>query len=148
MIDRLVVHEPPALPLLPDAATVIASSDRIVAAFRAGDPKAAFGIFLSEIRGLDGPPPGPPPEPRDMAFFLGHELEHICRFAPDLARLRGQRIVAAYGVGSEGAYYARTAAELATHLGVPLHRFRGHHFSFADTPDSFAEDLSTALDLA
>jgi pimeloyl-ACP methyl ester carboxylesterase len=144
-VARLVVHEPPVAPLLPDAEAVIAYSDRIVDAFRAGDPRAAFGLFLSEMRGLEGPPPGPPPEPRDMAFFLGQELPHIPRFAPDLDRLSGQRIVAAHGADSAGAYYARTAACLAERLGCPLMTFAGHHFSFADAPETYAGDIKTAL---
>ncbi|MCB1389739.1 MAG: alpha/beta hydrolase [Rhodobacteraceae bacterium] len=147
-IARLVVHEPPLTPLLPDAADWGAYSDRIVAAFRAGDPRAAFGLFLSEIRGLQGPPPGPPPEPRDMAFFLGHELTPISRYAPDPANLRGLRMVAAYGEGSTGAYYARTAEILSEQAQCPLVRFAGHHFSFADTPEAFASDLVAAFDRA
>ncbi len=149
-INRVIVHEPPVLPLLDDGAAWIAYSDKVVAAFASIGAMPAMGMFLSEIKGHSGPPPGPRPAPQDMVFFLTRELPVFCRYAPDLDRLRanGVAMVTAAGRDSADAYYARTARLLAQTLPCGYHEFAGHHFSFGDAPETYARDIRAALALA
>ena len=149
-VNRVIVHEPPVLPLLDDGAEWIAYSDKVVETFASAGPMPALGMFLSEIVGHSGPPPGPRPDPKDMVFFLSRELPVFCRFAPDLNRLRanGVAMVTAAGRDSADAYYARTARLLAQEIPCHYHAFSGHHFSFGDAPEVYARDIRAALALA
>ena len=144
LVRRTIVHEPPILPLLPDARELLAHSDAIAATFRAASAPAAFALFLSRLDGLNGPPPGPRPDPADIARFLGHELTRLCRYEPDLPALRGRPLAVLAGAASGDAYPARAAVELARAAGAPFARMPGHHFPF-DDPAPLAVAIEAGL---
>jgi len=147
LVDKVLAHEPPALPVLPDADAWIAFSDKVEEACRDKGLMPAMMAFLSAVKGISGPPPGPAPNPRNLQFFMEQELHNICRFAPDMDRLAvlGGRLKLASGSASADAYYARTAPIIAERTGAQLVEFAGHHFSFADEPARFAADIRAAF---
>ena len=147
LVAQVLAHEPPALPVLPDAAEWLAFSDQVEAAYAAQGLMPAMMLFLSAIKGVSGPPPGGRPDPRNLSFFLEQELHAICRYARDIAALArlGDRLVLASGADSADAYYARTAPILAQATGARLAPFAGHHFAFAADPARYAADIRAAL---
>ncbi|MCB1341211.1 MAG: alpha/beta hydrolase [Pseudooceanicola sp.] len=142
-VGAVIAHEPPVLPLLPDAAKWVAFSDRLAAICREDGPFAAMGLFISEVPGVDGPPPPPRPGPADLRRFLLSELTVLCRYAP--GPLEGVRLTLAVGADSGDAYYVRAAHTLAERTGAPLEMIAGHHFSYIDQPEVFARLIREAI---
>ena len=162
LVSRLVVHEPPLLELLPDAAKWHAFHDDLYetyqreGAFVAGQ-KWTAGVGLEN---LVPPPDVPLPSPvaamvkrivGNMDLFFAHELLPFTHYVPDLVQLYEQkdRIVLAFGhetrehLSGQTAY--RPAALLAERLGTPLEDFPGDHTGFGAHPAAFAAKLREVL---
>ena len=144
-VTALVVHEPPVLSVLDDAAHWLAETDRIEATYRTEGAMPAMMRFIGQIAGLGGPLPGPRPDPKDIDFFLDKELHHICRAVPDLGALKAVPVALAGGKASGDAYYVRSARAIAGRLGAPYVEFEGHHFAHAADPGRYAEDIVAAF---
>ncbi|MDF2370920.1 MAG: alpha/beta hydrolase [Rhizobiaceae bacterium] len=147
LVEKMIIHEPPALPLLEDGAKWIAETKKIEATYRDKGLMPAMMQFLSHMKGVKAPPAGPRPDPRNLEFFLSREIHNICRFEPDLEVISnsGIKLVACAGKASEDAYYARTSRVIAERTGCAYHEFQGHHFSAGDKPDQYAADIATAI---
>ncbi|GAA2707515.1 MULTISPECIES: alpha/beta hydrolase [Streptomyces] len=141
-----VVHEPPAVGLLPDAARHAAFFDEVYAIFRREGVPAA----LDRLRDLFGGRAAPPlPRAADNdAYFLSHVMLPSTRHVPDLTALAAVagRIVMAGGRESRTYDVHRPAAELARRLGRQLVEFPGGHAGYAKHPASFARQLEQLLD--
>jgi pimeloyl-ACP methyl ester carboxylesterase len=169
-VSTLVAHEPPLIPVLPDAA----AAERARAGFRdayeaggSGAGMAAFiamtswqGEFTDEYFAQPAPDPamfGMPSEDdgsRDDPL-LSDRSWAISDYSPDVEALTAAptRIVIAVGEESAGTFTGRTAVATAELLGQEATVFPSHHggflggeFGYAGQPEPFARRLREVLD--
>jgi pimeloyl-ACP methyl ester carboxylesterase len=169
-VVTLVAHEPPMIPVLPDAA----AAERARAAFKEaydtggrGAGMAAFiamsswqGEFTDEYFAQPAPDPaafGMPVEDdgtRDDPL-LSDRSWAVSGYRPDAEALAAAptRIVIAVGEESAGVFTGRTAVATAELLGQEATVFPSHHggflggeFGYAGQPEAFARKLREVLD--
>ncbi|WP_242902349.1 alpha/beta fold hydrolase [Actinomadura terrae] len=169
-VTTLVAHEPPLVPLLPDAEIARRAQARVQETYRAkgrGAAMAAFialtswrGEFTEEFLAQPVPDPaafGMPAEDdgsRDDPL-LSDRSRAVAEYRPDAAALAAAptRIVIAVGEESEGTLTARTSVATAELLGQRPAVFPSHHggflggdSGFAGQPEAFARRLREVLD--
>src|ERR687886_2870156 len=169
-VITLVAHEPPLIPVLPDAE----AAERARAGFRdayeakgRGAGMAAFiamtswrGEFTDEYFAQPAPDPalfGMPSEDdgsRDDPL-LSDRSWAVSSYRPDVEALAAAptRVVIAVGEGSLGAFTGRTSAATAELLGQQATVFPSHHggflggeFGYGGQPEAFARKLRAVLD--
>ncbi len=161
-VRTLVAHEPPAVELLPDAASHRAAAQDVYDTYRSSGPWPAMQKFLANA-GLEGGQPsseaGPHVEPSpdvleamarmqaNVEFFLAHMLLPISTYVPDVATLRTvpTRIVIGVGDASRGQVAHRSGVAVAERLGTTPVVFAGGHGGFQSDPGPFAEKLDEVL---
>ncbi|GAA3393174.1 alpha/beta fold hydrolase [Cryptosporangium minutisporangium] len=150
-VRRVVAHEPPLVPLLPDAARWLALFDDVHATYRSDGAAIALRVFSAAV-GLRTPEPSSDPYPTEMLprmasnqeFFLEHELRQYVRRVPDLRALKRarDRLVLAGGRESRdvGGYLLpyRPNQVLASRLNLSIAEFPGAHVGYLTDPDEFA----------
>ncbi|MEV4570407.1 alpha/beta hydrolase [Nonomuraea sp. NPDC049419] len=171
-VHTLVAHEPPVLPLLPDAEAALRARAGVKEAYDGkgwGAGMVAFmgmtswqGEFTDDYFAQPAPDPatyGMPTEDdgsRDDPL-LSDRSWAVSDYRPDTAALLAAptRVVIAVGEESTGILTARTAEALATLLGQKATVFPSHHggflddeFGYAGQPDAFAVRLREVLDSA
>jgi len=168
-VATLVAHEPPIIPVLPDAA----AAERARAAFHdvyeargRGAGMAAF-IAMTAWRGefTDEYFAQPVPDPATFGMsaeddgsrddpLLSDRSRAITDYVPDAGALAAAptRIVIAVGAESEGVFTGRTAVATAELLGQEATVFPSHHggflggeFGYAGQPEAFARRLREIL---
>ena len=169
-VTTLVAHEPPLIPVLPDAAAAQRARVAIRDAYEAkgsGAGMAAFiamsswrGEFTDEYFAQAVPDPaqfGMPAEDdasRDDPL-LSDRSWAVSNYPPDLAALAAAptRVVIAVGEESLDTFTGRSAVATAELLGqqatiFPSHHggFRGGEFGYAGEPEAFARKLDEVLD--
>jgi pimeloyl-ACP methyl ester carboxylesterase len=169
-VTTLVAHEPPLIPVLPDAA----AAERARAGFRdvyqakgPGDGMAAF-IAMTSWRGefTDDYFAQPAPDPALFGMqaeddgsrddpLLSDRSWAISSYRPDADALAAAptRIVIAVGEESLGTFTGRAAVATAELLGQQAIVFPSHHggflggeFGYAGQPEAFARKLRDVLD--
>lgn len=168
-LTTLVAHEPPIIPVLPDAAAAVRARAGWHEAYEAkgsGAGMAAFiamtswqGEFTDEYFAQPTPDPaafGMPTEDdgsRDDPL-LSDRSWAVSDYRPDAAALAAAptRIVIAVGEESAGTFTARTAVATAALLGQEATVFPSHHggflggeFGYAGQPEAFARTLREVL---
>ncbi|WP_372411468.1 alpha/beta fold hydrolase [Streptomyces luteireticuli] len=144
-IRRAVVHEPPAMGLLPDAAEHVAFFDEVYATFRRDGVPAAMDRLCALFGGRAAPDL---PEAADnSAFFLSHVMRPSARCVPDVTALAAlaDRVVTAGGRDSRTHAVHRPVAHLARQLGREVAEFPGGHSGYAKYPAAFAAQLDALL---
>jgi len=166
----LVAHEPPLIPVLPDAD----AAERARAGFRdayeakgSGAGMAAF-MAMASWRGefTDEYFAQPPADPAAFGMpteddgsrddpLLSDRSWAVSGYRPDVDALAAAptRIVVAVGEESEGTFTGRTAVATAELLGQQATVFPSHHggflggeFGYAGQPEAFARRLHDVLD--
>ncbi|MEV5375839.1 alpha/beta hydrolase [Streptomyces nondiastaticus] len=144
-VRLVIVHEPPAMGLLPDAARHAAYFEEVYATFRREGVPAA----LDRLRVIFSGRPSPPlPEVADnSAYFLSHVLLPSTRCVPDVTALAvvADRVVPAGGEGSRTHDVHRPVTVLAQQLGREVTEFPGGHAGYATQPAPFAAQLAAVL---
>jgi pimeloyl-ACP methyl ester carboxylesterase len=169
-LRTLVAHEPPLIPVLPDAA----AAERACAGFRdayaaggRGHGMAAF-IAMTSWRGefTDEYFARPAADPAAFGMttdddgtrddpLLSDRSQAISSYRPDAAALAAAptRVVIAVGEESEGTFTGRAAVATAALLGQRATVFPSHHggflggeFGYAGRPEAFARTLRRVLD--
>jgi pimeloyl-ACP methyl ester carboxylesterase len=158
-VHTLVAHEPPCVPLLPDAAEARAGMEQAYQAYRTQGVEAGLKRFEAAI-GMEGTPPEQPPGPPtpemleawgriggNLEYFIAHGIRPISGYTPDVAALRDgpARIVVGIGETSAGQLAHRAAVALAERLGTPTVTFPGDHGGFGSRPGPFADTLHKVL---
>jgi pimeloyl-ACP methyl ester carboxylesterase len=170
-VVTLVAHEPPMLPVLPDAE----AAERAMVAFRdvymakgSSAGMAAFiamtswrGEFTDEYFAQPAPDPaafGMPAAEDDGSRddpLLSDRSAAVSAYRPDVDALAAAptRIVVAVGEESAGVFTGRTAVATAELLGQEATVFPSHHggflggeFGYAGQPEAFARKLHEVLD--
>ncbi|TKJ35911.1 hydrolase [Blastococcus sp. CCUG 61487] len=165
-VRTLVGHEPPLLPVLPDAERAFAAErqvQRVYAERGWGAGMAAF-IALTSWQG-ELPEEMAAPDPAALGLpteddgsrtdpLLSGVSNAVTAYRPDVEALRSAptRVVIAAGVESQNTLTWRTAAATAELLGQELTVFPSHHGGFmggehgyAGQPEAFAERLRGVL---
>jgi pimeloyl-ACP methyl ester carboxylesterase len=169
-VTTLVAHEPPLLPVLPDADRAIAATRAVQAVYEAkgwGHGMAAF-IALGSWQGefTDDFPATAAPDPAALGLpaeddgsrgdpLLSHDSDAITAFRPDVPALTAapSRIVVAAGIESKDTLTWRTAVATAQELGQEITVFPSDHGGFLGgefgqhgQPEAFAARLREVLD--
>jgi pimeloyl-ACP methyl ester carboxylesterase len=168
-VRTLVAHEPPLIPVLPDAA----AAERARAAFRdvyvAQGPGAGMAAFIamSSWQGefTDAYFAQPAPDPAQFGIpgeddgsrddpLLSDRSWAVSGYRPDVDALAAAptRIVVAVGEESGDTFTGRTARATAALLGQQATVFPSHHggflggeFGYAGQPEAFARTLREVL---
>jgi len=170
-VTTLVAHEPPLIPVLPDAE----AAERARAGFRdayeargSGAGMAAF-IAMTSWQGefTDDYFATPTPDPAQFGMMteddgarddplLSDRSSAVTSYSPDLDALAASptRIVMAVGEESKGIFTGRTSVAMAEVLGQQATVFPSHHggflggaYGYAGQPEAFARKLREVLGL-
>jgi pimeloyl-ACP methyl ester carboxylesterase len=169
-VTVLVAHEPPLIPVLPDAAAAERARARVRDAYGAGGSNAGMAAFIAMTswRGeftedfLRKPTPDPAqfglPTAEDDSRdgpLLSDRSWPISGYRLDVDALAKTqaRIVIAVGEESLGLFTGRTAVATAEVLGQEATKFPSHHagfiaggFGYTGQPEAFAHRLRGVLD--
>jgi pimeloyl-ACP methyl ester carboxylesterase len=169
-VTTLVAHEPPLIPLLPDAAAAERARAGVRDAYEAGGSNAGLAAFIAmtswrgEFTGDYFAQPAP-----DLRMFgmsseddgsrddplLSDRSWAVSDYRPDIERLTAAptRIVIGVGEESAGIFTGRTSVAIAELLGQQATVFPSHHGGFvggesgyAGQPEAFASKLREVLD--
>jgi pimeloyl-ACP methyl ester carboxylesterase len=169
-VTTLVAHEPPLIPVLPDAAAAERARAGVRDAYEgrgSGAGMAAF-IAMTSWRGEFSDDYFAQPAPDPSAFGMAAEDDGsrddpllsdrswaVSSYRPDVGALAAAptRIVIAVGEESLGTFTGRTAIATAELLGQQATVFPSHHggfmggeFGYAGQPEAFARKLREVLD--
>lgn len=155
-IEAAVVHEPPAIGVLPDAdkwRTFYAEVH--LTAMRDGWEKASAMFYSSLVL---------PPDlykyiPRDFAerlerygngeFLMNREFIVLTQYEPELERIKANGVKIALAAGEKSlagkAHYALTAPIIAERLECPMAVMPGYHNSYWDLAEPWAASLRKIL---
>jgi pimeloyl-ACP methyl ester carboxylesterase len=166
----LVAHEPPLIPVLPDAAAAERARAAVRDAYEAGGAGAGMAAFmvLASWRGEFTDEYFSQPAPDPAAFGMSTEDDGsrddplisdrswaVSSYRPDVDALTAAptRVVIAVGEESEGVFTGRTAAAMADLLGQSATVFPSHHGGFvggdspyAGQPENFGRKLRAVLE--
>src|SRR5215467_1489978 len=168
-VTSLVAHEPPLIPVLPDAEAAERARARVRDAYDAkgsGAGMAAF-IAMTSWRGefTDDYFARPAPDPAQFGMtaeddgsrddpLLSGRSRAVTSYRPDLDALAAAptRIVIAVGEESMGTFTGRTSVATAELLGQQAMVFPSHHggfmggeFGYPGQPEAFARKLRDVL---
>ncbi len=154
-IQMVVAHEPPAVTLLPDAATWLAFFEEVYETSR------KEGIVVAQHQFADGVLGNADRQVMESVrraqasdaflanarYWMEHELRQYPRTELDLARLsaHAERIVLAGGRDSHERMTYQPNRVLAQQFGCDIIDFPGGHLGFLSFPAEFAKDLVSAL---
>jgi pimeloyl-ACP methyl ester carboxylesterase len=168
-VTTLVAHEPPIIPVLPDAAATQRARDGFRDAYVAKGRSAGMAAFIAMTswRGeftddfFAQPAPDPavyglPPEDNGSRDdpLLSDRSSAITSYRPDIEALCAAptRIVIAVGEESHNTFTGRTSVATARLLGQQATVFPSHHggfiggeFGYAGQPEAFARKLRDVL---
>ncbi|NYI90574.1 pimeloyl-ACP methyl ester carboxylesterase [Amycolatopsis endophytica] len=149
VVSGLVVHEPPAVRLLPDADEWIEFAREQASRSAGGDLFGAFSAFIGSIAGAGLPPLKAVrlPNEHEWRLLFDRELVGFYEYLPDLGALRrgSVPVVLTAGEGSRGYYHYRPARALALELGLPFVELPGAHLAPQRDAKVFAGALTDVL---
>ncbi|MGN6868249.1 MAG: alpha/beta fold hydrolase [Solirubrobacteraceae bacterium] len=169
-VITLVAHEPPLIPVLPDAAAAERARAAVRDAYEAGGVNAGMAAFmvLATWRGEYTDEYFAQPAPDPAAFGMPTEDDGsrddplvsdrswaISSYRPDVDALVAAptRVVIAVGEESEGTFTGRTSVATADLLGQTPTVFPSHHGGFvggdspyAGQPENFGRKLRAVLE--
>jgi pimeloyl-ACP methyl ester carboxylesterase len=169
-VTTLVAHEPPLIPVLPDAAAAERARAGVRDAYQASGSNAGMAAFIAMTswRGefTDDYFAQPAPDPAEFGMptdddgsrddpLLSDRSWAISSYRPDVEALTAPptRIVIAVGEESRETFTGRTAVATAELLGQQATVFPSHHggfmggeFGYAGQPEAFARKLREVLD--
>jgi pimeloyl-ACP methyl ester carboxylesterase len=168
-VATLVAHEPPLIPVLPDAAAAERARAGFRDAYQAGGSGAGMAAFIAmtswqgEFTDEYFAQPAPDPAQFGMSAeddgsrddpLLSDRSWAISSYQPDVGALAAApaRIVIAVGEESLGTFTGRAAVATADLLGQQATVFPSHHggflggeFGYAGRPEAFARKLRDVL---
>jgi pimeloyl-ACP methyl ester carboxylesterase len=169
-VSTLVAHEPPLIPVLPDAAEAERARAAVRDAYEAGGSAAGMAAFMrmASWRGEFTEEFNAQPAPDPSAFGMPNEDDGsrddpllsdrswaISSYRPDIDALAAAptRVVIAVGEESEGTFTGRTSVATADLLGQAPTVFPSHHGGFvggdspyAGQPENFGRKLRAVLE--
>src|SRR4051794_2542840 len=171
-VTTLVAHEPPLIPVLPDAAAAERARAHVRDVYEAKGSSAGMAAFIAMTswRGEFTDEYFAQPAPDPVAFGMPTEDDGsrddpllsdrswaVSGYRPDVDALAAAptRVVIAVGEESESVFTGRTTVATAELLGQQATVFPSHHggflggeFGYAGQPEAFARRLREVLDAA
>ncbi|MBY8870312.1 alpha/beta hydrolase [Micromonospora sp. PLK6-60] len=168
----LVAHEPPVIPVLPDAEAAERARGAVRDRYEAAGSHAGMAAFIAmtswQGEYTDDYFAQPAPDPAAFGMpteddgrrddpLLSDRSWAVSSYRPDVDALAKAptRVVIAVGEESTGTFTARTAVATADLLGQPATVFPSHHggflggeFGYPGQPEAFARRLREVLDPA
>ncbi|MFE2994034.1 alpha/beta fold hydrolase [Nocardia sp. NPDC059246] len=169
-VATLVAHEPPMIPVLPDAAAAERARAAVRDAYQAKGSFAGMAAFIAwtswQGELTDAYFAQPPADPAMFGMptiddgtrddpLLSEASWAVTDYAPDVAALQAAstRVLIAVGEESKGVFTGRTAEATAAILGSSPIVFPSHHGGFTGPdggypgqPEAFADRLREVLD--
>jgi pimeloyl-ACP methyl ester carboxylesterase len=169
-VATLVAHEPPLIPVLPDAEAAARARARVRDAYETNGWGAGMAAFMAlsswEGEYTDEYFAQPAPDPAAFGMPTGDDGSRddpllsdrswaVSDYRPDVEALAAAptRVVIAVGEESRNTFTGRTAVATAELLGQPATVFPSHHggflggeFGYAGQPEAFARTLRAVLD--
>ncbi|HZN77933.1 MAG TPA: alpha/beta hydrolase [Micromonosporaceae bacterium] len=169
-VTTLVAHEPPLIPVLPDAEAAERARDGVRDAYEAKGSGAGMAAFIAmtswQGEYTDDYFAQPAPDPTAFGIpgeddgtrddpLLSDRSWAVSGYRPDVDALAAAptRIVVAVGEESLGTFTGRTALATAELFGQQATVFPSHHggfmggeFGYAGQPEAFARKLREVLD--
>jgi pimeloyl-ACP methyl ester carboxylesterase len=169
-VVTLIAHEPPLIPVLPDAAAAERARAGVRDAYEANGSNAGMAAFIAmtswrgEFTDEFFSQPAPDPAAFGMPTvddgsredpLLSDRSWAVSGYRPDVAALAAAptRVVIAVGEESEGVFTGRTSVATADLLGQRATVFPSHHGGFLGAesgypgrPEAFARALRDVLD--
>lgn len=169
-VTTLVAHEPPLIPVLPDARAAERARAGVRDAYEAGGAAAGMAAFIAMTswRGefTDAYFAEPAPDPARLGMPAGDDGSRddpllsdrswaVSSYHPDIDALQAAptRVVVAVGEESLGTFTGRAAVATAERLGQPATVFPSHHggflggeFGYSGQPEAFARRLRAVLE--
>jgi len=169
-VTTLVAHEPPLVPVLPDAEAAERARGGVRDAYEAKGPNAGMAAFIAmtswrgEFTDDYFAQPAPDPVPFGMPSeddgsrddpLLSDRSWAVSSYRPNVDKLATAptRVVIAVGEESLGTFTGRTSVATAELLGQQATVFPSHHggflggeFGYAGQPEAFARKLRDVLD--
>lgn len=148
-VETLVLHEPAAVKLLPDADKWIGFFSELYERYHQSGP-AAFEMFREHMLAPSDRIFRPPPDSgqaANIAYWFEHELRQYPAVDLDLDLLRtfADRIVIAAGQESRGYPAHEVSVRLGEELGLEVIELPGGHLGCITHPAPFADGLMRAL---
>ncbi|WP_069165786.1 alpha/beta fold hydrolase [Nocardia altamirensis] len=169
-VTTVVVHEPPLLPVVPDAEACARARAAVRDTYEAKGSHAGMAQFIAmtswegeftddyfakpaadpALFGMPSDDDGTRDDP-----LLSDRSWAVSSYKPDVAALTAAptRIVVAAGIESKGTFTWRTSVAMAELLGQELTVFPSHHggfiggeYGYAGQPEAFADKLHEVLD--
>lgn len=155
-IKAVVVHEPPVLRVLPDSKKWLGFFSNIYRmAFKYGESLAFFrfncslSIPFSAFKSVPKDFQERVSKYKNSSYLLMHEMIPGVNYLPDVEKIKenGVKVIMAAGSRTleKGSYYGRTAPILSEMLSCKMITFPGHHISYFDMPQEWAETLRKSL---
>lgn len=149
VVRGAIFHEPPIIPILPDADDQYEFLEEVERLFQREGAPAAMHLFAQSIIGFaptvahDEQRMGDADATSNLEFFFAQEFHNISRFRPDVERLQASKVpmIAAAGKLSGDAYYARATKLLSEFIGCQFRLMPGHHLGFIADPQIFVAEL-------
>jgi len=169
-VTTLVAHEPPLIPVLPDAGAAERARAAVRDTYEAKGSHAGMAAFIAMTSWpgefTDDYFTQPPPDPAQFGMpadddgsrddpLLSDRSWAVSSYRPDAGALAAAptRVVIAVGEESNGIFTGRTSAATADLLGQQPTVFPSHHGGFLGAesgypgqPEAFAQKLRTVLD--
>ena len=149
---QVIVHEPPFMQVLPDAAELGRTfQTQVEQALATRGARGAMELFIRDNAGSDVFDRLDPTLRERMIAngpsFFGHELAMFMSWVPSETELAGLRVPVRTLAGRDnrGQYYYRAAEWLAKALGVDLVEIPGGHAPYLARPREFAAALLPLL---
>jgi pimeloyl-ACP methyl ester carboxylesterase len=169
-VATLVAHEPPLIPVLPDADAAERARAGVRDAYQAGGSGAGMAAFIAmatwpgEYTDAYFAQPAPDPAAFGLSTedngsrddpLLSDRSWAVSSYRPDVEAIKAAptRVLIAVGEESTGTFTGRTAEATAELLGQNATVFPSHHggfmggeFGYAGQPEAFAQRLHEVLD--
>jgi pimeloyl-ACP methyl ester carboxylesterase len=169
-VTTLVAHEPPLIPVLPDAEAAERAFLGVQQAYQAGGRGAGMAAFIAMTswrgRFTDDYFAQPTPDPAQFGMpseddgsrddpLLSDRSRAVSSYRPDVDRLSAAptRVVIAVGEESLDVFTGRTSLATGELLGQQATVFPSHHggfmggeFGYAGQPEAFARKLRAVLE--
>ena len=153
-VDTVVLHEPPVVKVLPDREKWLSFFSSInLAAHRFGVEAAntlfTFSISVPVSAFKHIPEDFQERNTGNSEILVTHEMQPSIHYNPNVEKIKQNEVKVVMAAGelslTKGNYYARTAPILADQLNAEFVEFPGHHLSYFDEPEEWAETLRRTL---
>jgi acetyltransferase/esterase len=150
LVRTLVVHEPPAVTLLPNGEQIMEAIERVYDEFQSGGVQPAIEMFSEVIGATDGIGTEGTDSyaPANLKFWMEHEMRQYPRTKVDIEALKGNvdRLLLVSGRDGKNLMSYQPSLVFAKTMGSEVIDLPGGHLGYQTHPKEFATGLLAALE--